>query len=317
MYQTEFLLKDDQFKQVSVESIELFKGFAKAYPVLLGLDLTAQTYFLRLGVERNFETIDSDEMKTFIDDLSHRYVTEKIKHVHRGGSTFFEVIGDLPKDQAAFERLIQGLLSDFSLKFEELSLIETDFMGELVEETIAVYLYDETYYLLTKGSSQKIFKKRQKYLADNASQKSALTAGVLMAFLGITLGFLLVVIRWGFVMHLRIHSWLPSLLASIFAFRFYRKNKGPVAKAAYIKLAVAVSGILLVFNYCYYAFTLGSSTYFFQFLLHLPTYLQANHFIAEFTIRSVLAITIVSLYGMLFYLFHKRGQRLINISKVD
>lgn len=190
-------------------------------------------------------------------------------------------------------------------------------MGALVEETVAVYLYNQSYYLLTNRNAQKIFKRRRKYEAEPTAQQSATRTALLMAMLGIVLGCFLVLIRWGFVLYLKWHMVLPSLFAAVFAFRFYRKSKGPVAKAPYMKLSMAISGLLLVFNYIYFTFSMGSSEYFFQFLIRLPLILQSYDLTAEFFVRYIIGLSLFFVYGLCHYLFHKRGQRVTRIKKIE
>lgn len=318
MDQTDFLLKELAFQQVPVLAIDLYKANTKAYPVLLGIDREAKTYYLRFGVERAFETIESKEKQSFLDEITELYGPLDVTYYSRFRSSFLEVTADLPTDPAVFEQNIRGLMTDISEKCEELKLMETDFMGELVEETIAVYRYDQTYYLLNRVSAQRLNKEASKYPPTDATTgKKAILTGLIGALLGIFLGFIFVFMRWGIVLHLRVHLWLPTLLASLLGFYFYRKRKGPVDKASYLKLAASVWGLSLVYNYLYYAFGLGSGRYFFNFLSRLPELLKAHNFMGEFMLRTGISLVVVSLYACLHYLFHRRFKRLSDIDKIE
>lgn len=108
MYQTDFLLKNYQIERVPVESIELLKGRSQDYLFLIEIDRHGGTYCLRLGVERDFGIIDSDEMKEFIEEVLEGYSAKTVTYGPKSEASFFEVIGDLPNEQAHLNGLFKA-----------------------------------------------------------------------------------------------------------------------------------------------------------------------------------------------------------------
>lgn len=316
MYQTEFLLKEYQFKHYKLDKVELLTGTAKAYPVIVGLNPSANEYFLRLGMERQYEILEADEMKDFIQKLNHTYDAEKVEYTPTTRSTFFEVKGQIPAKQAEFEKLMTSLLTELPLKFEELSLMETDFMSELVEETIDLYAYDNSYYLLNNSNYQKILNKQAKYTEREESPITGLYSGILGAILGGSLGTLVAFLMWGPSIHYSFYGWLPSFFSVVMGFACYRKQKGHVSKATYLKLATVVVLIILMLNYGFYTILMGDSRYFFSTLIRLPIILRLSGVLPVFLTNNATAIAIVFIYTWLHYNYHHRRKHLFNIRRI-